>query len=86
LDWAAAVAIIGELSHILSWPKYFSPERVDNDIACVGNSVGPVMFIAEQKTPAIIFGITGILFGFPAIGGFVTVGQILSSYGNCIRI
>jgi hypothetical protein len=35
---------------------------------------------------SVIFTIISLMFGAPAVGGFVTVGQMVQAYGKCIRI
>jgi hypothetical protein len=72
---AAAVAIIGGLSHFSAVQSTSAQRGWTMTLLVLGIVFGPIMFIAEQTTPTIIFGITGILFAFSAFGGFV-IGQI----------
>ncbi|KAH7200587.1 hypothetical protein BKA60DRAFT_528931, partial [Fusarium oxysporum] len=58
--------------------------------ACYYNFMWPIIILSMSKAPDIseLLFYTGIalVYGVPAIWGFIIVGQMLKAYGNCIRI
>jgi hypothetical protein len=41
-------------------------------------------WIADYGLPSV--SVTCIIYGAPAIGGFIAVGQMISSYGVCVQV
>jgi hypothetical protein len=45
------------------------------------------VWFKKKDTKRILFNVIGVLLNaIPAIGGFVVVGQMLKTYGNCVKI